>query len=148
MLGLFAFFYVLLPLPDVADPGPGSLLGRHPAGHRAPALHYDRLPGAAAADSACGHVDQRHDASARANAGSTLHRLIYAIVLLGIWHYYWQVKADVREPLIYLGIALVLLGWRVWKIRRRVVPADSSFPRKRESSSGAPPASGSPPARG
>ena len=45
----------------------------------------------------------------------TLHRLIYVIVLLGIWHYYWQVKADVREPLIYLGIAVVLLGWRLWK---------------------------------
>ena len=48
----------------------------------------------------------------------TLHRLIYVIVLLGIWHYYWQVKADVREPLVYLAIALVLLGWRVWKVRR------------------------------
>jgi methionine sulfoxide reductase heme-binding subunit len=51
----------------------------------------------------------------------TLHRLIYAIVLLGIWHYWWQVKADIREPLIYLTIALVLLGWRVWKVRRRFV---------------------------
>jgi sulfoxide reductase heme-binding subunit YedZ len=48
-----------------------------------------------------------------------LHRLIYVIVLLGIWHYYWQVKADVREPLIYLGIAVVLLGWRLWKQRSR-----------------------------
>ena len=48
----------------------------------------------------------------------TLHRLIYVIVLLGVWHYYWQVKADVREPLVYLAIALVLLGWRVWKVRR------------------------------
>lgn len=46
-----------------------------------------------------------------------LHRLIYVIVLLGVWHYYWQVKADIREPLIYLAIALVLLGWRVWKTR-------------------------------
>ena len=44
-----------------------------------------------------------------------LHRLIYVIVLLGVWHYYWQVKADVREPLIYLTIALVLLGWRLKK---------------------------------
>lgn len=50
----------------------------------------------------------------------TLHRLVYAIVLLGIWHYYWQVKADVREPLIYLAIALLLLGWRVWKFRRNL----------------------------
>jgi sulfoxide reductase heme-binding subunit YedZ len=53
----------------------------------------------------------------------TLHRLIYLIVLLGIWHYYWQVKADVREPLLYLAIALVLLGWRVWKVRRRFLPS-------------------------
>ena len=44
----------------------------------------------------------------------TLHRLIYLIVLLGVWHYWWQVKADVREPLIYCDRG-VLLGWRVWK---------------------------------
>jgi sulfoxide reductase heme-binding subunit YedZ len=50
----------------------------------------------------------------------TLHRLVYAIVLLGIWHYYWQVKADVREPLVYLAIALLLLGWRAWKYRRAI----------------------------
>ena len=47
----------------------------------------------------------------------TLHRLVYVITLLGTWHYYWQVKADVREPLVYLSIAVVLLGWRVWKRR-------------------------------
>jgi methionine sulfoxide reductase heme-binding subunit len=51
----------------------------------------------------------------------TLHRLVYAIVLLGIWHYYWQVKADVREPLVYLAIAVLLLGWRAWKYRRAIV---------------------------
>ncbi len=49
----------------------------------------------------------------------TLHRLIYLIALLGVWHYYWQVKKDVTEPLIYLTIVLVLLGWRVWKVRPR-----------------------------
>jgi sulfoxide reductase heme-binding subunit YedZ len=53
----------------------------------------------------------------------TLHRLIYLIVLLGVWHYYWQVKADVREPLIYAAIAAVLLGWRVWKSRIRATAA-------------------------
>jgi methionine sulfoxide reductase heme-binding subunit len=45
----------------------------------------------------------------------SLHRSIYVISLLAVWHYYWQVKADVREPLIYLGIVLALLGWRAWK---------------------------------
>lgn len=49
----------------------------------------------------------------------TLHRLVYPITLLGVWHYYWQVKADVREPLVYLSITLLLLGWRVWKYARR-----------------------------
>jgi len=48
-----------------------------------------------------------------------LHRLVYVIVLLGAWHYYWQVKRDVREPLIYIGIIALLLGWRVWKARLR-----------------------------
>jgi sulfoxide reductase heme-binding subunit YedZ len=47
----------------------------------------------------------------------SLHRLVYAIGLLAVWHYYWQVKADVTEPLIYLAIVLVLLGWRAWKAR-------------------------------
>lgn len=47
----------------------------------------------------------------------SLHRLVYLIGLLGVWHYYWQVKSDVTEPLIYLAIVLVLLGWRVWKAR-------------------------------
>jgi methionine sulfoxide reductase heme-binding subunit len=51
----------------------------------------------------------------------TLHRLVYLIVLLGIWHYYWQVKADTREPLVYFAIAVMLLGWRLWKVRRRLV---------------------------
>jgi sulfoxide reductase heme-binding subunit YedZ len=47
----------------------------------------------------------------------SLHRLVYPISLLAVWHYYWQVKADTTEPLIYLAIVLVLLGWRAWKAR-------------------------------
>jgi sulfoxide reductase heme-binding subunit YedZ len=45
----------------------------------------------------------------------SLHRLIYVIAVLGVWHYYWQVKKDVREPLIYVGILAILLGYRVVK---------------------------------
>jgi methionine sulfoxide reductase heme-binding subunit len=48
----------------------------------------------------------------------TLHRLTYPICMLAVWHYYWQVKADVREPLIYASLVAVFLGWRVWKSRR------------------------------
>ena len=47
-----------------------------------------------------------------------LHRLVYVIIVLGVWHYWWQVKKDIREPLIYAGLAAVLLGWRLWRQRR------------------------------
>ena len=52
----------------------------------------------------------------------TVHRLIYPIAILGVWHYYWQVKADIREPLIYAGLLAALLGYRLWLRRRRPSP--------------------------
>jgi methionine sulfoxide reductase heme-binding subunit len=42
-----------------------------------------------------------------------LHRLIYPIVILGVWHYWWQVKKDIRLPLLYAGMVAVLLGFRI-----------------------------------
>ena len=51
-----------------------------------------------------------------------LHRLIYVVGLLGVWHYWWGVKKDIREPLLYVcGLAL-LLGYRLWKQRRAFSP--------------------------
>ncbi len=49
----------------------------------------------------------------------TLHRLVYLIGLLGVVHYLLLVKADVREPLIYLFILSVLLLVRVDAVRQR-----------------------------
>jgi len=48
-----------------------------------------------------------------------LHRLVYLAAVLGCVHYWWQVKADVREPLVYAGIAAILLGWRALRALRR-----------------------------
>jgi sulfoxide reductase heme-binding subunit YedZ len=42
-----------------------------------------------------------------------LHRLVYPIAILGVWHFYWQVKLDTLEPLIYAAILAVLLGYRL-----------------------------------
>ena len=42
-----------------------------------------------------------------------LHRLVYVITALGLWHFYWQVKKDIREPLLYIGIFAVLMGLRL-----------------------------------
>jgi sulfoxide reductase heme-binding subunit YedZ len=49
----------------------------------------------------------------------SLHRLVYVIAILGVWHFYWQVKRDVREPLIYAGILGMLLGYRLVRARMR-----------------------------
>ncbi len=48
-----------------------------------------------------------------------LHRLIYVIAALGVWHFYWQVKRDVREPLLYVGMLALLLGYRWLRARRQ-----------------------------
>jgi sulfoxide reductase heme-binding subunit YedZ len=53
-----------------------------------------------------------------------LHRLIYVVTILGVWHYWWGVKKDIREPLLYACLLAVLLGWRIvgrikLNIRRR-----------------------------
>lgn len=47
-----------------------------------------------------------------------LHKLVYVITGLGILHYFWLVKADLREPIIYLLIILVLLLFRFKKLTR------------------------------
>lgn len=54
-----------------------------------------------------------------------LHRLIYVIAILGVWHFYWQVKRDVREPLIYAAILAILLGYRWARAQRKTVTSKS-----------------------
>ena len=47
-----------------------------------------------------------------------LHRLVYVIAILGVWHFWWQVKKDIREPLLYACGLTLLLGYRLWKHRQ------------------------------
>lgn len=48
-----------------------------------------------------------------------LHRLTYCVALLGVVHYWWLVKIDVRAPMIYAGVLAVLLGMRVrWWVEK------------------------------
>jgi sulfoxide reductase heme-binding subunit YedZ len=44
----------------------------------------------------------------------TIHRLIYAVGILAVWHYWWQVKKDITEPLIYVFVLSILLLYRIW----------------------------------
>lgn len=50
-----------------------------------------------------------------------LHRLVYAVGVLAVLHFWWLVKADIREPAIYAGVLAVLLGARIvraWRVKR------------------------------
>jgi methionine sulfoxide reductase heme-binding subunit len=61
-----------------------------------------------------------------------LHRLIYVTAVLGVIHYYWLVKSDVRKPLLYGFLVGVLLAWRLgtWLISRRGRPTAGAAQRE------------------
>jgi methionine sulfoxide reductase heme-binding subunit len=54
-----------------------------------------------------------------------LHRLIYVVAILGVWHFYWQVKRDISEPLLYVGMLAVFLGLRLLRWQSRPVTSKS-----------------------
>ncbi|MCC7462748.1 MAG: sulfoxide reductase heme-binding subunit YedZ [Gammaproteobacteria bacterium] len=61
-----------------------------------------------------------------------LHRLVYVAAACGVWHFWWQVKKDAGEPLLYAAALAVLLGWRVWWRWRRAATSKSVRPTARE----------------
>ncbi|MGY1409292.1 MULTISPECIES: protein-methionine-sulfoxide reductase heme-binding subunit MsrQ [unclassified Luteimonas] len=59
-----------------------------------------------------------------------LHRVVYAVAALAVLHFWWIVKSDYREPLLYAAILASLLGWRLWKrLSRRTAPLASQAAR-------------------
>ena len=123
-LGLFAFFYALLHLSSwvVFDQGMDlqmilSEVVKRPyllVGLSAALL---MLPLALTSTTAAQRWLKRR--------WTQLHRLTYVIAVLAVWHFWWQVKKDLREPIAYAVIVTLLLGWRVWK-RSRAAKARSA----------------------
>ena len=64
-----------------------------------------------------------------------LHKLVYAIGIAAVVHFWWLVKSDIREPALYAGILAPLLAWRLWQAYRRrrtaAAAATASFNRNR-----------------
>lgn len=52
-----------------------------------------------------------------------LHTVVYATAALGAVHYWWLVKADVRRPLAYATVIVLLLAFRVYWKWAHAVPA-------------------------
>jgi len=60
-----------------------------------------------------------------------LHRLIYVTAILGVVHYIWLVKADLRKPLQYAIVLSTLLLYRVavWALEfRKRIPVGAVTP--------------------
>lgn len=61
----------------------------------------------------------------------SLHRLVYVIAILGVVHFWWLVKKDIREPAVFAMVLTALLGARlVVRLRKRVIPALSEAQRE------------------
>jgi sulfoxide reductase heme-binding subunit YedZ len=58
-----------------------------------------------------------------------LHRLIYVVAILGVWHFWWLVKKDIRPPQLYACGLTILLGYRLWKHRQSLGRARVSVAR-------------------
>jgi len=48
-----------------------------------------------------------------------LHKLIYPAAICAVLHYYWLVKQDVTQPLLYALVLSLLLGVRLWWWRQK-----------------------------
>ncbi|MDX9950525.1 MAG: protein-methionine-sulfoxide reductase heme-binding subunit MsrQ [Methylophilaceae bacterium] len=55
-----------------------------------------------------------------------LHQTVYLIAILGVLHFWWLVKKDIREPLAYALVLLVLLVIRLYfRHARRAGPRET-----------------------
>ncbi len=49
-----------------------------------------------------------------------VHYAVYFIAVLAVIHYWWLVKKDLTQPIIYATVFALLLGWRLfWKMHKR-----------------------------
>jgi sulfoxide reductase heme-binding subunit YedZ len=48
-----------------------------------------------------------------------LHNFVYVAAILGVWHYWWQVKLDASDPAIYAALLAIVLAVRIWHRRKR-----------------------------
>lgn len=113
MLGLFAFFYVLMHFLNWLILDQGLLLS---------AIAEDLVErpfitlGFAALVLQTALAVTSTDGMRRrmGRRWQKLHYSMYAVGVLGVWHYWWQVKKDVSDAQIYAVILIALLGLRIW----------------------------------
>jgi len=124
MLGLFAFFYVVLHFLSYSGFDMGFDLDaivrdipKRPFALVGFTAFLLMLPLAATSFN-------RAIKALGAKRWQTIHRAVYAIVLLGLLHFFWMraAKNNFAEVAVYAAVIALLLGWRVqqhWSKPRR-----------------------------
>ncbi len=121
MLGLFAYFYVVVHLlcyswfdKDFDIPDIAKDIAKRPFILVGFAAFVLLTPLAATSFN-------RAIKALGAKRWQALHRLVYVIAGLGLLHFFWMRagKNNFNEVFVYAGIVAVLLGWRVWNHFRK-----------------------------
>ena len=118
MLGLFAFFYVVMHFASFI--GLDQFFDWPAIGREIVKRRYITI-GMAAVLLLIPLALTSTDAMVRRLGGARwrkLHRLVYVIAPLGVTHHWMMVKKDLTEPMIHAAILAVLLGWRVLAARK------------------------------
>ncbi|HET8965164.1 MAG TPA: protein-methionine-sulfoxide reductase heme-binding subunit MsrQ [Candidatus Acidoferrum sp.] len=131
MLGLFAFFYVCLHFltylgPDQSFAFSGMLkdVAKRPFITVGFAAFVLLIP--LALTSTAGWIRRLGG-----KRWQMLHRAVYASAVLGVIHYYWLVKSDIRKPVFYGALVAVLLAWRLWSwMSKKRAPVAGRVPRE------------------
>lgn len=120
MLGLFTFFYAVLHFLCYAwlDMGldPAAIVADVP---KRPFILVGTLALLLMAPLAATSFNRAIRALGAAR-WKRLHRLVYAIALLALLHFFWMRagKNDFAEWSVYAAIVALLLGWRLWRALR------------------------------
>ncbi|MEJ2384783.1 MAG: sulfoxide reductase heme-binding subunit YedZ [Xanthomonadales bacterium] len=119
MLGLFAFFYVALHF--LVYLGLDQRFALAPVLEDVTERPYITIGFAALLIlSALAATSTRGMMRRLGRRWKTLHRWVYLAAILGVWHYYWQVKLDTLDATLYAAALAVLLAYRLWgRMRRR-----------------------------
>ena len=57
-----------------------------------------------------------------------VHRLVYIVAIFGVVHYWWLVKRDITDPLLYAAILALLLAYRLIAKAKKPSARGSGFP--------------------
>lgn len=56
-----------------------------------------------------------------------LHQLVYLVAVLVLVHFWWLVKKDIREPLVYACILMILFAIRIYYKHKKTVKTSNTI---------------------